>query len=138
MARKLIQTLLLLAVVGLFTSVSFADQITLSNSTSGQIQFAGQNPTTAEFMGTVSGFGLYGATLGTYEIWQTGSGNPILTNQISDTYDVSMGGVTLNFSMVLTDGSSITGTIDLTELIGGSTHAPEFLCTFSAATETGQ
>lgn len=138
MAKKFFLTLMLLAAVGLVTGTSFADQITLANSTSGQIQFAGQNPTTVDFLGTVSGFGLFEGIIGTYQIWQTGFGSLTLGNQMADTFDVTMGSAILNFSMVLNDvnHSTITGTFDLRTLIGGATRAPEFIGTFTTASET--
>jgi hypothetical protein len=130
---------MLLAVVGLFTGISFANQITISNSTNGAIDFSGPNPTAVIFSGVVSGFGLYGSTLGTYKLKETGSGNPTLTNQVFDIYSVNMGSSVINFSFVLMDNahSTITGTVDLETLIGGSTRAPEFIGTFTPVTETG-
>lgn len=139
MARKVLQILLLLAIVGLVTGVSFADQITLSNSTSGQVQFSGTNPNTTATFGTLKGTGLFGGTLGKYQIVQSGSGSPILTNTFFDVYSVNMGSAVLTFSMVLSDAqhSSITGILDLETLIGGSTKAPEFIGTFSTTSESG-
>ena len=82
---------------------------------------------------------MFGNTLGTYELWQTGSGNPTLTNQVFDIYSVNMGTAVLNFSFVLTDAqhSSIAGTVDLETLIGGSTKAPEFIGLFTPVSESG-
>jgi hypothetical protein len=139
MVRKFVLTLMVLAVVGLFAGVSSANQITLANSTSGQVEFSGASPNTeVSFLGNVSGFGLFGGTLGTYQIWQTGSGNPTLTNLFFDIYSVAMGSTVLNFQMVLTDSSTIIGTLSLDELIGGSTRAPEFLGSFTATSVSGQ
>jgi hypothetical protein len=145
MVRKLSQALLLLTVAGIFTAMGFADQITLSNSTTGQVQFTGT--TTAanvRFTGTtcskgtdcVAGFGLYGADLGSYQIWITG-GNLSLGQPTGDTYPVISGNAIVNFYFTLGAAGSLQGTLGLQELIGGSTKAPEFLGSFTASAASG-
>jgi hypothetical protein len=55
-----------------------------------------------------------------------------------DIYPVNEEGGTIHFSMVLNNWlGTLTGTVDLQFLSGGSTIAPEFLGGFTAATTTG-
>jgi hypothetical protein len=143
MARKLTQALLLFAVVGLLTGASFANQISLAEGTLGHVQFTGTTTdATAGFAGTcskgshcVAGLGLYGSQVGNYDIWMTG-GTLALSNPVGDTYQVS-GPAVVHFFFSLDLSDQVQGTLQLQQMTGGSTVAPEFIGNFTATSASG-
>jgi hypothetical protein len=151
MANKYCHFVLLMAVVALLTTVASANQVTLGNSTTGNVKFTNvQGDTTdvqVSFTGNcgeggsncVSGLGLYGTDEGSYKMWITG-GTPLLTPPDSfAVYGVNLNAATVHFWMKLTTGGSgtLTGTVNLEQLSGGSTRVPEFLGDFTASTVSG-
>lgn len=139
---------LLMAVVSLATTLATANTIaTMSSSNLGNIKFINVIGDTSDvefnFTGNcgqggancISGAGLFGSTMGTYKMWMTG-GPPFLTPPSIGVYGIDMNGSTINFSLVLSDGSALTGTIVLTKLFAGGTPGPQFQGDFTDLTAT--
>ena len=128
--------------ITLLVGVGSATQVTLSNSQAGQsIVFTGTTTgETVNLVGTggfcgstnrcVSGYGLYGSTLGHYTMSITGA-DPTLGTPTLDTYPV-INGNEFNFTFSIL-GSTLNGTWNFTDLSGGSTRAPEFIGTFDVS-----
>jgi len=151
MAKKYCHFVLLTAVVAVLTTVASANQVTIGNSTTGNVKFTNVHGDTKDvqfsFTGNckeggnncVSGSGLYGTDVGSYKMWITG-GSPLLTSPDSfDVYGVNLNAATVHFWMKLMTGGSgtLTGTVNLEQLSGGSIREPELLGGFTATTVSG-
>ncbi len=139
MAKKLLQALLLFAVVGLFTGIGFASQVTLADS-AGNVTFTGTNTGANISFTTLAGNGLYGGEMGTYAMTLTG-GPLTLSALVGDIYNVHQGSAVISFEFDLGTGGAdgiLKGDITLTTLTGGSTRAPEFLGTMLVTSSTGK
>lgn len=145
MANQLRHFALLGAALLLLVGIGNANQITLGGS-SGQVRFTNQGAGVVSFNFTgncshadcLSGLGLYGSTIGSYKMWITGGPPRLQTPNNFDIYPVNEKGATINFSMILQKGlGTITGTVGLEFLSGGSTRAPEFLGDFTTASASG-
>ena len=145
MAKKVLQILMFLTVVGMLSGFSFADQVSLGESNLGNVQFANNGGTTRmSFTATcgvnpdcISGFGLLGSDVGTYQIWITGVNPKLDPPNAFDIYPVDMTGSTINFSFTLFMGlGNLTGTINAQTITGGSI-APELIGTFTTTSSSG-
>lgn len=144
MRSKLVFLGILVLVSLSLTALGLAQtQITIGNSTSGTVTFAGQGTTTVSFVGScasssrncVSGYAYLGSNAGTYNMWITGSNPTLSATGSPDVFAVNMNGGTLHFSFSL-GSSTFAGTITLTTLKDG-TLAPQFLGSLSVTSATG-
>ena len=147
MTKKSFQLMMLLGFVGLVSTLGFAAQISVGDSTIGQVLFSNQGGTTSmSFTGTncglassdcLEGFGLNGSSVGVYQMWFTG-GNPTLQAPIVfDVYPIDMNGATLHFDFDLMGGlGDLQGTI-VVDSITGSSIAPEMIGNFTTTAATG-
>jgi hypothetical protein len=147
MIKKICLFMMLLAFVSWVSGLSFANAVSIGNSTNGDVLFSNNAGTTSmSFTGTncglaatdcLKGFGLYGADAGVYQMWLTG-GNPILQAPIVfDVYPIDMNGATLHFDFDLLFGlGDLQGTI-VVDFITGSTIAPEMIGNFTTTAASG-
>jgi PEP-CTERM motif len=124
-----------------------AIQVTLSSSSAGGLAFTNNSGTLGfSFTGTVAQCGHANCMsgnallepqtmLGKYWMWMTGS--PTLMGGPSD-YAVNMNGGSINLAVSLTGfPDTLTTTLDLTDLFGGTSKTPLFDGTFSSTASTG-
>jgi len=136
--------MLTVAATGVWAS---AVQVTLSSGSAGGIMFTNNGGTLGfTFTGTagqcghancVSGNALLEpqTLLGKYSMWMIGS--PTLTGGPSD-YTVSMNGASIFLAVSLTGfPDTLTTTLNLTDLHGGTSNTPLFDGTFSKTSSTG-
>lgn len=149
MSNSIRPFVLLFALVCVATTFASANAIaTLANSTTGSVKFVNVNGDMSDvafsFTGNcgeggsncVAGKGLFEGTLGNYKLWMTG-GPPTLNPPSGGSYGINMNGATAHFLIVLSDGSTLGGTIVYQELIGGGSQGPQFEGLFTASTVTG-
>ncbi len=131
--RHLSSRLLLLLAVLVFAiaTSSAGTQITLGQSTIGDVLFVntGLDSASFSFTGTcgsqancLSGYGYYGINVGTYEMWVVGGpmGSPV-----SGVYPINMSGATIDFTFSF--GSSYLDGSVLMENVTDGTEAPRFI-----------
>lgn len=126
---SLVLTFLVLTIA----TASAGTQVTLGQSTIGDVLFTNMGPDSASvsFTGTcgaqadcLSGYGYYGTNVGTYDMWIVG-GPLSLGSPTKGVYPINMDGATIDFTF--TFGSSyLDGTI-LMENITDGTLAPRFI-----------
>jgi PEP-CTERM motif len=134
MRKQLASVVLLCLWFLLLTGVGLAQQqVILGQSTTGNILFTNTGPNSANFMFTgtcganpqcLSGYGYYGANVGTYDMWIVGA--PLtLGSPTGGVFPINMGSSTINFTYDFT-GNYLDGTIVLQNLTDG-TQSPRFV-----------
>jgi PEP-CTERM motif len=124
--------LLALLVLAIATS-SAGTQVTLGQSTIGDVLFINTGPDSASFSFTgmcgaqsncLSGYGYYGSNVGTYEMWVVG-GPMTLGSPTSGVYPIDMSGATIYFTFSY--GSSYLDGDLLLENVTDGTEMPRFI-----------
>ncbi len=145
MVRKYLP-LVLLAAVTLMVSIGYADEVSVGNSSNGQVNFTNTGGTTSMSLTSscgghsqcVSGLGLFTSDLGNYQIWVSGGPETLAVPDPPGDFPIVTNGATVNFSFTLAGGlGQLTGTLDLEDIVGGTTSAPQMIGTFTTSTVSG-
>jgi hypothetical protein len=133
MRRIVVGLFALLATFVVLSVPAFAQtQITLSNSSSGSMDFSTPSGTAPQPIGvcssgcTLSGNGLFGATVGTYSIsFNSGTGT-LSSADGGSNFTYAPGTTTASFSFSDGAGDSLTADLTITVVHGGNSNYPTF------------